>query len=95
LGARSGNFTSQADFYETTPCKFCGDDTRRVVCSTQSCNHAFCMKERGICIDCAREKLGDTTQPPPPMTMYALYELRDEREESGFDDAIRLIEDGR
>ena len=87
--------TYPSDFYEVVPCKFCGDDTRRVVCSSESCDHQVCVKERGVCIDCAREKLGDFTQPLPQQTLYAHYEYTISREDGygEFENAVRLLED--
>ena len=88
-------YTYQSDFYEVVPCKFCGDDTRRVVCSSQSCDHQVCVKERGICFDCAREKLGDSSPPKPQLTLHAYYEVSTSKGEEAddFDTAIRLLEE--
>lgn len=79
-------------FYEVVPCKFCGDDTRRVVCSEQSCDHVFCVKERGVCFECASEKLGAVVTSPPVMTLHE-YERDPDFGSHGFDNAIRLLED--
>lgn len=87
--------TYQSDFYEVVPCKFCWDDARRVVCSSESCDHAFCSRERGVCFDCAREKLGDYS-PQIQHTLHGHYELAiaGDEESGGLDNAIRAIEDG-
>jgi len=63
-----------------------------VVCSSQSCDHSVCVKERGICFDCASEKLGVFVTSPPVLSIVDSY-VENDRETWGFDDAIRLIED--
>ena len=95
MGARENPFFSQVGFYETAPCKFCGDDTRRVVCSVESCSHAFCVKERGVCYECGLEKLGIYVATPSLPSIRG-FKVRDDDEYKGddyFDMAARLIED--
>ena len=97
MGARENPFFSQAGYYESTACKFCGDDTRRVVCSQDSCDHDFCVKERGVCYECGLEKLGAFV-PYTSMPSIVGLKIRENEDEWGwasFDTAARLIEDNR
>ncbi len=90
-----GAFHTKKDlFYEVVPCKFCGDDTRRVTCSSQSCDHTVCVKERGVCFDCAREKLGVLVTAPPILTIHE-FSKDEDWEAAHFDDAVRLLEGAR
>ena len=87
--------TYPSGFYEIVPCRFCGDDTRRVVCTSESCDHQVCVKERGVCWECASEKLGEFPQQAHPQTLYAHYEVSSSQDEGlgDFENAVRLLED--
>jgi hypothetical protein len=94
LGARENPFFSQANYYESTACKFCGDDARRVVCSQDSCDHAFCVKERGVCYECGLEKLGIYVATPSGPSIKDREITKEEYDnDNSFDMAARLIED--
>ena len=95
MGARENPFFSQVGYYETTACKFCGDDARRVVCSQDSCDHDFCVKERGVCYECGLEKLGIFVSAPSLPSIRG-FKIPPDEEDWGwdsFDTAARLIED--